>query len=73
MRAEGKATHVEFAGKFDGKDYTITGDPDVDKIVLKKIDANGWDEVLKKSWKGNSERTKRCLQRRQDDDSHLEV
>jgi hypothetical protein len=51
MSAEGKATHVEFAGKFDGKDYTITGDPDVDKIVLKKIDANGWDEVLKKAGK----------------------
>jgi len=28
--AAGKPTHAEWTGKFDGKDYPVTGDPDVD-------------------------------------------
>jgi hypothetical protein len=27
---DGKATHVEWTGKFDGKDYPVTGDPNID-------------------------------------------
>jgi len=49
--ADGKAGHSEFIAKFDGKDYAFTGDSDADTVSLKKIDANTWDEVLKKAGK----------------------
>jgi hypothetical protein len=35
--AEGKATHNEWTGKFDGKDYPLTGDPSADTRTYKKI------------------------------------
>ena len=36
--ADGKPTHNEWTGKFDGKDYPVTGDPSSDARALKKID-----------------------------------
>jgi hypothetical protein len=33
-----KPTHNEWTGKFDGKDYTVTGDPSSDKRSYTKID-----------------------------------
>lgn len=35
---DGKATHNEWTGKFDGKDYPVTGDPNTDARSYKKID-----------------------------------
>jgi hypothetical protein len=35
---DGKATHNEWTGKFDGKDYPVTGDPGEDSRSLTKID-----------------------------------
>src|SRR5260370_1060945 len=35
---EGKPTHNEWTGKFDGKDYPVTGDPTSDSRAYKKID-----------------------------------
>ena len=35
--AEGKPTHNEWTGKFDGKDYAVTGDPNSDMRAYKKI------------------------------------
>ena len=35
--AEGKATHSEWTGKFDGKDYPVTGDPNTDTRSYKKV------------------------------------
>jgi hypothetical protein len=35
--AEGKATHNEWTGKFDGKDYPLTGDPSADTRSYTKI------------------------------------
>jgi hypothetical protein len=49
--SEGKATHAEWAAKYDGKDYPVKGNPDVDAISLTKIDANTVDYVQKKSGK----------------------
>ncbi len=49
--AEGKASHAEFTAHFDGKDYTLVGNPDVDTVSFKKPDANTWDEVSKKAGK----------------------
>jgi hypothetical protein len=35
---EGKPTHNEWTGKFDGKDYKLTGDPTADMRSYKTID-----------------------------------
>jgi len=35
---EGKPTHNEWTGKFDGKDYPVTGDPNSDARSITKID-----------------------------------
>ena len=36
--ADGKPTHNEWSGKFDGKDYPVTGDATSDTRSYKKID-----------------------------------
>ena len=36
--AKGKASHNEWTGKFDGKNYPVTGDPTSDARSYKKID-----------------------------------
>ncbi len=33
----GKPTHSEWTGKFDGKDYPVTGDPNTDTRSYKKV------------------------------------
>ena len=38
VTADGKAVHDEWTGKFDGKDYPLTGDPTADSRSYKKID-----------------------------------
>ena len=35
---DGKPTHNEWTGRYDGKDYPVTGDPNSDARSLKKID-----------------------------------
>src|SRR5579864_2808401 len=35
---DGKPTHNEWTGKFDGKDYPVTGDPNSDMRSVTKID-----------------------------------
>jgi hypothetical protein len=37
---DGKPTHTEWTGKFDGKDYPLTGDPSADSRTYTKIDDN---------------------------------
>ena len=37
---DGKPTHSEWTGKFDGKDYPLSGDPTADTRSYKKIDAH---------------------------------
>src|ERR1700688_5225242 len=34
---QGKPTHTEWTGKFDGKDYPVTGDPPSDTRAIKQI------------------------------------
>jgi hypothetical protein len=36
--SDGKPTHNEWTGKFDGKDYPVTGDPNSDSRSYTKID-----------------------------------
>jgi hypothetical protein len=47
--AEGKAVHMEFSPKYDGKDYPTTGMPGADSISLKKINDNTIETVTKKA------------------------
>ena len=35
--ADGKPIHNEWTGKFDGKDYPVTGDPNSDMRALKRV------------------------------------
>jgi hypothetical protein len=48
---DGKATHNEWTGKFDGKDYPVTGDPTSDARAYKRIDANTLGLTIKKGGK----------------------
>jgi hypothetical protein len=48
---DGKPTHNEWTGKFDGKDYPVTGDPNIDMRSYKKVDARTTDLTNKKGGK----------------------
>jgi hypothetical protein len=47
----GKPTHTEWTGKFDGKDYPVTGDPNSDSRLYKQVDANKLEFIAKKGGK----------------------
>lgn len=49
--ADGKSTHNEWTGKFDGKDYAVTGDPKSDMRSYKKIDSHTMQFTIKKDGK----------------------
>jgi hypothetical protein len=46
--AAGKPTHSEWMGKFDGKDYPVTGDSTSDARSVKKIDDHTLEFAVKK-------------------------
>jgi hypothetical protein len=48
---QGKPTHNEWTGKFDGKDYPVTGDPNSDMRSLKQIDDRTLKLTVKKGGK----------------------
>ena len=48
---EGKPTHNEWTGKFDGKDYPLTGDPASDTRSYKKVDDRTTELTNKKDGK----------------------
>lgn len=48
---EGKSTHNEWTGKFDGKDYPVTGDPNADTRAYKKISERTLAMTVKKAGK----------------------
>ena len=49
--AEGKPTHNEWTGKFDGKDYPVTGDPGSDMRAYKRVSAHTLALTNKKNGK----------------------
>jgi len=51
VNADGSKTHWEFTAKYDGKDYTVTGDPDRDTVALKRVDDNTLQVTNKKAGK----------------------
>jgi hypothetical protein len=44
----GKPTHNEWTGKFDGKDYPVTGDPNVDTRSIQKVDDHHYKVVTRR-------------------------
>jgi len=48
---DGKPMHSEWTGKFDGKDYPVTGDPAADARSYKQIDENTLELSIKKDGK----------------------
>jgi hypothetical protein len=48
---DGKPTHNEWTGKFDGKDYPVTGDPNSDARSVTKIDDHTLGFNVKKAGK----------------------
>lgn len=51
MDAAGNPTHNEWTGKFDGKDYPLTGDPSANTRSYKKVDARTTELTNKKDGK----------------------
>ena len=49
--AKEQAYHMVWTGKFDGKDYPTTGDPNVDTSAIRKVDDNTIVAVDKKAGK----------------------
>jgi hypothetical protein len=49
--ADGKPTTTEFSANFDGKDAPVTGNPDWDAVVLKRVDSHTIEFTRKKSGK----------------------
>ena len=47
----GNPAHNEWTGKFDGKDYAVTGDPASDARSIKKVDDRHYKIVSKKGGK----------------------
>ncbi len=48
---DGKPAHNEWTGKFDGKDYPVTGDPASDMRSYKKVNEHTMSIVVKKGGK----------------------
>jgi hypothetical protein len=48
---DGKPTHNEWTGKFDGKDYPVTGDANSDMRSYKVVDDHTMELTLKKGGK----------------------
>src|SRR5262249_12354481 len=48
---DGKATHNEWTGKYDGKDYPVTGSATEDSRAVKKVDDHTLEGTIKKDGK----------------------
>ena len=49
--ANGKSSHTEWSGKFDGKDYPVTGDPNSDARSYTKVNERTLTTTNKKNGK----------------------
>ncbi len=49
--ADGTPAHNEWTGKFDGKDYAVTGDPNSDMRAYKRVDDRTMQLTVKKGGK----------------------
>ena len=44
----GKKVHVEWTGKYDGKDYVVTGSPDMESLAYTRRDDRHFDSTNKR-------------------------
>jgi hypothetical protein len=51
ITAKGKTQHFEYDAKYDGKEYPEVGNPNVDTVSLKKIDAHTMETTNRKGGK----------------------
>ena|ERR1700680_561775 len=51
IAADGEERHIEWNGKFDGKDNTVTGNPYVDTNSIKRVNSHTFRVVAKKHGK----------------------
>ena len=51
VNAEGKEMQSTYTGNYDGKDFPLTGNPDVDTISVKRIDDSTFEATQKKAGK----------------------
>jgi hypothetical protein len=51
IERDGKPTHTEWTGKFDGKDYPVTGDPTLDTRSYTTVDDRTLTMINKKGGK----------------------
>ena len=51
VSSDGKPTHNEWTGKYDGKDYPVTGDPTSDARAYTKVDDRTLDFAVKNGGK----------------------
>ena len=51
VNADNSTTHWVVTAKFDGKEYAVTGDPDRDVVIVKKVDDNTLEVTNKKGGK----------------------
>ena len=51
VHGDGKAVHSEWTGRFDGKDYPVTGDPNSDSRAYTRVDDRTLDMTVKKGGK----------------------
>ena len=47
----GKKVQAEWTGKYDSKDYPVTGNPDFDALAYKKINDHNYESTTKKGGK----------------------
>jgi hypothetical protein len=50
-KPDGTKVTESYAGTFDGKEFSVGGDPNVDAAYLKRIDTNAMERVNKKAGK----------------------
>jgi hypothetical protein len=50
-RADGAKVTESYAGTFDGKEFSVGGDPNVDAAYLKRIDSHTMERINKKAGK----------------------
>jgi hypothetical protein len=51
VTGDGKPAHNEWVGKFDGKEYPVTGDPMTDSRTYKVVNERTMDLIVKKGGK----------------------
>lgn len=52
--ADGKTQSYSYSAKYDGKDYPVVGNPDVETIAFKRIDDNTTEATPKKGGQATS-------------------